>query len=79
MENFRLVFGVNTSKIWENHCIMCKAEYMSMLGHKLGKYFKRVPHVWEKKKWCIFADRVGFKVSFLEISQCRHLRDLITT
>ena len=27
---FRLIFGVNTSKMWENHCIMCKGEYMSM-------------------------------------------------
>ena len=25
-----LTFGVNTSKMSENHCIMCKAEYMSM-------------------------------------------------
>ena len=34
---------------------MCKAEYMSMSGHPSGKYLKRVPHVWEKTKWCIFC------------------------
>ena len=34
---------------------MCKAEYMSMSGHPSGKYLKRVPFVWEKKKWCIFC------------------------
>ena len=34
---------------------MCKAEYMSNVGHSLGKYFTRGPQVWEKKKWCIFA------------------------
>ena len=26
-----------------------------------------------------FADRVGFKVSFLDISQCRHVHDVMTT
>ena len=29
-KNFHLIFRVNKSKIWENHCIMCKAEYMSL-------------------------------------------------
>ena len=32
-----------------------------------------------RKSGVFYADRVGFKVSFLKISQCRHLRDLITT
>ena len=31
-----------------------------VLGIPSGKYLKWVPHVWEKKKWCIFAIRVGF-------------------
>ena len=32
----------------------------------------------KEKSGVFFADRVGFKVSFLEISQCRHVRDLIS-
>ena len=32
-----------------------------------------------RKSGAFFADRVGLKVSFLEISQSRHVRDLITT
>ena len=76
-QKFLLIFGVNTSKLWENHYIMCKAEYMNMLVHPPGKYFQRLM----SGRWksdVFFADMVGFKVSFLEIPQCLHVRDLIT-
>ena len=53
-KKFHLIFGVNTPKMWENHCIMCKAEYMSKYEHPSGKYFKPVPHVWEKKKKVVY-------------------------
>ena len=33
----------------------------------------------KRKSGVFFGDRVGFKVSLLEISQCQHVRDLITT
>ena len=43
------------SKLWENYCIMCKAEYISMKGDPYGIYLKRAPHVWEKKKMAYFC------------------------
>ena len=54
----------------ENHCIMCKAEYISMYGYSSGKHFKWAPHVWEKKKRSLvfFAGIVRATISFLEIS-----------
>ena len=78
-QNFRLTFEVNTSKQPENHCIICKAEYMSMQGHPSGKYFKQVPHVWGKK-WCMFCrlSAVQNIFFFLEISQFRHVRVHLT-
>ena len=33
----------------------------------------------KRKSGVFFAVKVGFEVSFLEISQCRHVRDVITT
>ena len=50
IEKFSSDFRGDTSKHPENHYIMCKAEYMSM-------HLKRVPHVWQKKKWCIFCSK----------------------
>ena len=49
-----------------------------MYGHPFGKCFKRAPHVWEKKKWCIFGRQGRVQSQLFEISQCRHVRDRIT-
>ena len=59
---------------------MCKTEYMSMWGHPSGKLFEAsVPCMGKEKVMYFFAVRVGFQVCFLEISQRRHVRDIITT
>ena len=69
---FRQIFGVNTSNLWENHCIMCKAEHMR--GASLRQIFQACASCLREGKvvYLFCRHKVGFKISFLEISQCRH-------
>ena len=52
---------------------MCKAEYMSMKVHPQANIWSKRPMY--RESGVFFAISVWFKISFLEISECRHIRD----
>ena len=65
---FQFIFFLNVkiktflSEFWGEHIWTVREPLHNMkswihehVGHPLSKYFKKAPHVWEKKKWCIFC------------------------
>ena len=80
---YRLVFALRQVALAQLYkCRPSKqrcSERQASLKAALGKYCKVVPHVWEKKKWCIFYQHCTVKNQlFLEILQYPYIRDHVT-